>query len=76
MFSKLVEPDSEIDDSTVQCLEIIFSSFVVVLERMLKDHLEDGKYCKPTPILSLFSSQSPLQQQILWQSVTLRYWTD
>ena len=51
MFSKLVEPDPEIDDSTIHCLEIIFNSFVVVSERMLKDHLEDGKYGNPTPEL-------------------------
>ena len=50
MFSKLVEPDPEIDDSTIQCLELIFNSFVVVSERMLKD-LEDGKYGNPTPEL-------------------------
>ena len=51
MFSKLVEPDPEIDDSTIQCLEIIFNSFIAVSERMLKDHLEDGKYGNPTPEL-------------------------
>ena len=50
-FSKLVKTDQEIDDSTIQCLEIIFNSFAVVLEKMLKDHLEDGKYGNPTPEL-------------------------
>ena len=48
MFSKLVEPDPEIDDSTIQYFEIIFNSFIVVSERMLKDHLEHRKYGNPT----------------------------
>ena len=34
MFSKLVESDPEINDSSIQCLEIIFNSFVVVSGKM------------------------------------------
>ena len=48
MFSKLVESDPEINDSTIQCLEIIFNSFVVVSGKMQKDYLEDSKYGNPT----------------------------
>lgn len=51
MFSNLNEPDPEMDDNTTQNLEIIFNSFVVVSERMLKGHLQDGKYGNPTPEL-------------------------
>ena len=48
MFSKLVESDPEINDSTIQCLEIIFNSFVVVPGKMQKDYLKDRKYGNPT----------------------------
>lgn len=51
MFSNLNEPDPEMDDNTTQNLEIIFNSFVAVSERMLKGHLQDGKYGNPTPEL-------------------------
>lgn len=51
MFSNLTQPDPEMDDNTTQNLEIIFNSFVVVSERMLKGHLQDGKYGNPTPEL-------------------------
>ena len=36
----------------------IFNSFVIVSERMLKDHLEDGKYGNPTPNLILQSKST------------------
>ena len=48
IFCKLVAPDPELDDSTIQLLEIIFNSFVVVSNRMLKDHLIGGKYDNPS----------------------------
>ena len=51
MFSNLTQPDPEMDDNTTQNLEIIFNYFVVVSERMLKGHLQDGKYGNPTPEL-------------------------
>ena len=36
---------------TKECLEIIFSGFVVVSRRMLHDHLKGGEYSSITPEL-------------------------
>ena len=41
----LVQPNEEIDQSTIQCLESIFGSFVVS-KQMLKYHLKGGKYAE------------------------------
>lgn len=43
MFYKLVKPGPENDGNTIQCLEIVFNSFVFVSEKILKDQLGDGK---------------------------------
>ena len=43
----LVQPNEEIDQSTIQCLELIYGSFVVS-NRMLKDHVKGGKYAEPS----------------------------
>ena len=47
-YFKLIEPSNHLDKSTKQCLEIIFSSFVVVSNHMLKHHLKGGKYANPS----------------------------
>ena len=47
-YNMLVQPNEEIDQSTIQCLELIFGSFIVVSNRMLKDHLKGGKYADPS----------------------------
>ena len=44
VHDKLVAPSAKFDDSTKQCLELIFGSFSIVTRRMLNDHLKDGKY--------------------------------
>ena len=43
MFYKLVKPGPENDGNTIQCLEIVFNSFVLVSEKNLIDQLGDGK---------------------------------
>ena len=43
----LIKP-SENDEATKQCLELIFGSLSIITKRMLQDHLEGGKYTKPT----------------------------
>ena len=49
-FESLCTPVSdEVQRMTKECLEIIFSGFVVVSRRMLHDHLEGGKYSVITP---------------------------
>ena len=48
LFNELIKPDPEIDESTLQLLEIMLNSFVVVSKRMLTDHLSGGKYDPPT----------------------------
>ena len=43
VYEELIRP-SEFDESTKQCLELIFGSLSIVTKRMLNDHLEGGKY--------------------------------
>ena len=51
-FESLSTPVSdEVQRMTKECLEIIFSGFVVVSRRMLHDHLKGGKYSAITPEL-------------------------
>ena len=51
-FESLCTPVSnEVQRMTKECLEIIFSGFVVVSRRMLHDHLKGGKYSAITPEL-------------------------
>ena len=48
-LAKLIAPSPFWDAMTLQVLELMFGSFVVVTKRMLSDHLEGGKYDKPEP---------------------------
>ena len=50
-FQKLIGPNPFWDAMTLQVLELIFGSFVVVTKRMLSDHLEGGKYHNPDPVV-------------------------
>ena len=52
----------------------IFNSFVIVSERMLKDHLEDGKYGNPTPDLILQSKSTATTNAVA--EPILGCWTD
>ena len=45
-FNILVQPNEKIHQSCIQCLELIFGSFFVVSNRMLKDNLKGGKYAE------------------------------
>ena len=47
-LQKLVEPSPSLDSMTIQALELIMGSFVVVTQRMLSDHLKGGKYENPS----------------------------
>ena len=42
-----------------QCLELLFGGFVLVTERMLSDHLVDGKYADPDEDLCRESKAVP-----------------
>ena len=48
VFNSLILPSNILDESTKQCLEIIFGSLCIITRRMLDDHLEDGKYFNPS----------------------------
>ena len=48
LFYSLIKPQSDIDEMTKQCLEMIFSSFIFVSKRMLHDHLANGKLNNPS----------------------------
>ena len=43
VYNSLILPSNILDESTKQCLEIIFRSLCIITRRMLDDHLEDGK---------------------------------
>ena len=43
-LDSLCKPDEQLDELTKQILEVLFSSFLVVSQRQLKDNLEGGKY--------------------------------
>ena len=51
VFDSLVTPSSILDESTKQCLEIIFGSLCIITKRMLHDQLEGGKYDNPDSTL-------------------------
>ena len=51
VFNKLIMPSSVFDESTKQCLELMFGCFSIVTKRMLSDHLEGGKYDNPSKTL-------------------------
>ena len=42
LFNELIKPDPDIDESTVQLLEIMFNSFVFVSKRMPTNRLSGG----------------------------------
>ena len=44
ILESLIVPSEEFDESTKQCLELLFGSLSIVTKRMLNDHLEGGKY--------------------------------
>ena len=48
VYKKLLQPSEEFDESTKQLLELLFASFSIITKRMLHDHLNDGKYDKPS----------------------------
>ena len=48
VYNSLILPSNILDESTKQCLEIIFGSLCIITRRMLDDHLEDGKYSNPS----------------------------
>ena len=50
-LQKLSAPSPFWDAMTLQVLELIFGSFVVVTKRMLSDHLEGSKYHNPDPVV-------------------------
>ena len=57
-YNMLLQPNEEIDQSTIQCLELIFGSFIVVSNQMLKDHLKGGKYADPSRELMIESKST------------------
>ena len=64
-FESLSTPVSdEVQRMTKECLEIIFSGFVVVT-RMLHNHLKGGKYSAITPELEKKAQQMQIQSGIL-----------
>ena len=48
VYNSLILRSSILDESTKQCLEIIFGSLCIIPRRILHDHLEDGKYSSPS----------------------------
>ena len=48
VYEKLVQSSEKYDESTKQLLELLFASFSVITKRMLYDHLEGGKFDKPS----------------------------
>ena len=52
-FNVLVQPNEEIVQDTIQCLELFFGSFVVVSHQMLRDHLKASKYAEPSKELMI-----------------------
>ena len=44
VYNSLILPSNILDESTKQCLEIIFGSLCIITRGMLDDHLENGKY--------------------------------
>ena len=59
IFNNLISPHPDIDESSIQCLEIIFGSFVVISKRMLSDHLDGGKYASPDIDLQVEAKSVP-----------------
>ena len=47
IYNSLLLSSDILDETTKQCLEIIFGSLCIVTRRMLNDHLKDGKYANP-----------------------------
>ena len=48
VYNSLILPSNILDESTKQCLEIIFGSLCIITRRMLDDHLENGKCYNPS----------------------------
>ena len=46
-LASLISPNRDLDELTKQTLEVLFSAFLVVVQRQLKDCLGDGKYADP-----------------------------
>ena len=45
IYNSLLLSSDILDETTKQCLEIIFGSLCIVTRRMLNDHLKDGQVC-------------------------------
>ena len=48
VHDSLILSSNILDESTKQCLEVIFGSLCIVTRRILDDHLEDVKYSNPS----------------------------
>ena len=48
VYNSRILPSNILNESTKQCLEIIFGSLCIITRRLLDDHLEDGKYSNPS----------------------------
>ncbi|MCH2377670.1 MAG: hypothetical protein MK231_04815, partial [Pelagibacterales bacterium] len=59
IYYKLLEPSEKYDHLTKQLLEILFASFAMITNRMIGDHLKDGKYDKPSSALIAQSESVP-----------------
>ena len=55
---------STLDTLTVEALEVIFNHFNLVVQRQLRDHLQEGKFDKPSPSLIEESQYVPKTNQI------------
>ena len=58
VYNLLILPSNILDESTKQCLEVIFGSLSIITRRMLDDHPQDGKY-------------SNLNQQLMKETVSV-----
>ena len=71
-YNMLLQPNEEIDQSTIQCLELIFGSFIVVSNQMLKDHLKGGKYADPSRELMISQNQHQPPMQKLKETLEFK----
>ena len=69
VYNLLILPSNILDESTKQCLEIIFGSLCIITRRMLDDHLEDGKYSNPSQ--QFMKETLSVSKQTVLQSLTL-----
>ena len=48
VYNSRILPSNILNESTKECLEIIFRSLRIITRRMLDDHLENGQYSNPS----------------------------